>query len=61
MKSSPHRVAVIQRPSVYYDRDATLHQALAAVDEAVAGGAHLIVFPETYIPGYPDWVWRIAP
>jgi nitrilase len=61
MKSNPHRVAVIQRPSVYYDRDATLRQAVAAVDEAVAGGAHLMVFPETYIPGYPDWVWRIAP
>jgi nitrilase len=61
MNSRSHGVAVVQRPSVFYDRDATLRQAVASVDEAVAGGAQLIVFPETYVPGYPDWVWRIAP
>ena len=61
MISRSHRVAVVQHPSVFYDRAETLRRAVAYVDEAVAGGAQLIVFPETYVPGYPDWVWRIAP
>jgi len=61
MNSRPHCVAVVQRPSVFYEREETLRRAVSSVDEAVAGGAHLIVFPETYVPGYPDWVWRIAP
>jgi nitrilase len=61
MKSRPYGVAVIQRPPAFYEREETLRRAVAAVDEAVAGGAQLIVFPETYVPGYPEWVWHIAP
>ena len=31
------------------------------LEEAAAGGAHLVSFPETWVPGYPDWVWRLRP
>ena len=30
-----------------------------AIREAAANGARIIVFPEAFIPGYPDWVWLI--
>lgn len=61
MSTSEFRVAVVQHPSVMFDRSETLRRAVEYVDEAVSGGARLVVFPETFIPGYPDWVWRIAP
>ena len=61
MQSSPYRVAVVQYPSVFFDRAETLKRAVSYVDEAASSGARLVVFPETYVPGYPDWVWHIAP
>ena len=54
-------VAVIQSPPVLLQRDETMHQMLASIDAAVGAGATLLVFPEAYLPGYPTWVWRLAP
>jgi nitrilase len=56
-----HTVAVVQRPPVLLDREATLARAVEAVGEAADKGAKLVVFPETYVPGYPEWVWRSKP
>jgi nitrilase len=55
------RVAVVQKPPFLLDRQRTLETAIAAVSEAAAGGATLIVFPEAFIPGYPVWIWRLRP
>ena len=55
------RLAVVQRPPVFLNRAATLERAAAAIDEAAAGGAQLIVFPEAFVPGYPAWIWRLKP
>ncbi|APE30225.1 nitrilase [Halomonas aestuarii] len=54
-------VAVIQKPPVLLQRDATLQQMLASIDEAVGAGATLLVFPEAHLPGYPTWIWRLSP
>src|SRR5262245_63138805 len=54
-------IAIVQRPPVFLDRAATLDSAVAAVSEAAQGGAQLIVFPETFVPGYPAWMWRLRP
>lgn len=57
----PSKVAVVQAPPVLLDRDKTIAKVVAAMAEAAAAGASLIVFPETYIPGYPAWIWRLRP
>jgi nitrilase len=31
------------------------------IAEAAGDGATLVVFPETYLPGYPEHIWRIRP
>ena len=54
------KIAIIQRPPVLLDRSATMTKALQWVAEAAAAEASLIVFPETFIPGYPSWIWRLA-
>ena len=54
------KVAIIQRPPVLLDRSATIARAVQSVTEAAAAGASLIVLPESYIPGYPSWIWRLA-
>jgi len=56
-----HTVAVVQRPPVLLDREATLARAVESIDEAAARGARLVVLPEAYVPGYPEWIWRTKP
>jgi nitrilase len=56
-----HRVAVVQHPPVLLDREATLARAAELVGEAAAAGASLVTFPETFVPGYPVWIWRLRP
>ncbi|MDZ7839370.1 MAG: carbon-nitrogen hydrolase family protein [Gammaproteobacteria bacterium] len=53
--------AVSQRPPVLLDLQASIDSALETIDEAVAAGAQLIVFPEAFLPGYPTWIWRLRP
>src|ERR1043166_3906213 len=57
----PVKAAVVQKPPVLLDRKRTIESVLVSIDEAVANGASLLVFPEAYIPGYPTWIWRLRP
>jgi nitrilase len=59
--ASPYRVAVVQHPPVALNRPKTLARGVELLDEAAAGGARLVSFPETWVPGYPEWVWRLRP
>lgn len=54
------KIAIIQRPPVLLDRRATIARAVQSVAEAAAAGAMLIVLPESFVPGYPSWIWRLA-
>jgi nitrilase len=55
------RVAVVQRPPAWLDKPACIERIVAAIREASAGGANIVVFPEAFIPGYPAWIWRLRP
>ena len=59
--SSKIRVAIVQKPPVVLDRDATMKRTVEYLDEVAAEGARLAVFPETYVPGYPFWAWYVHP
>jgi nitrilase len=53
------KVAAVQATPVFLDRAATVDKACKLIDVAACEGARLIVFPEVFIPTYPDWVWKI--
>jgi len=55
------KIAVVQTPPVLLDRKRTIEKAVTLVGEVAAEGAELVVFPETFIPGYPIWMWRLRP
>lgn len=49
------KVAVAQISPAYLDPDACVERAAAAIGEAAANGAELVVFPEVWLAGYPYW------
>ena len=53
------KVAAAQVTPVYLNKQKTVEKACAIIEEAAQNGAKLVVFPEVFIPGYPDWVWLI--
>ena len=53
----PFLAAVVQASPIYLDIDATVDKTIDLIGEAARGGAKLIAFPETWIPGYPYWAW----
>ncbi|MFP4636291.1 MAG: carbon-nitrogen hydrolase family protein, partial [Nitriliruptoraceae bacterium] len=55
------KVAAVQGTPAYLDRDATLLLVAEHVSKAGADEADLVVFPESFVPGYPDWLWRQRP
>ncbi len=60
---APHivRVAAVQAESKWLDLAAGVEHVVDLIAEAAAGGAQLVAFPETFIPGYPWWIWLDSP
>ena len=55
------KLAIVQKPPVFLDKQKTIEIAVTTVEEAAANGAQLVVFSEAFIPGYPTWIWRLRP
>lgn len=54
-------VAAVQAAPVYYDRDACLAKVRKYTAEARRQAADLVVFSESFIPGFPSWVHMLSP
>ncbi len=50
------KVAAIQYGPVYLDLARSVDKAKGLIAKAASLGARLIVFPETWLPGYPAWL-----
>ena len=53
----PFRAAAAQASSVWLDPAASTVKACALIEEAGRGGADIVALPESFIPGFPYWVF----
>jgi len=53
------KVAAAQITPIFLNKEKTIEKACEAIIEAGKNSTKLIVFPEAFISGYPDWVWLI--
>ena len=60
-KKDKFTIATIQASPVFMDLDASIDKACKLIKKAAKKGANLAVFPEAFLPGYPDWVWHVPP
>jgi len=49
------KIAACHVSPIFLNAEKTTERALRLIDEAASNGAHLIAFPESYIPGFPIW------
>jgi nitrilase len=52
-----YRAAVVQAEPVWNDLDGGIDKTIALATEAATDGADIIAFPETWLPGYPWFLW----
>lgn len=55
------RIAAVQESPVYWDLPNSLERATGIVARAAAEGIGMLVFPEAWFPGYPEYAWFLAP
>lgn len=59
--TTTHLIAGAHLAPVFLDAKATTQKAIDAIAEAARAGAELVVFPESFIPGFPVWAALSAP
>lgn len=58
--TDPLIVAIVQQAPIFLDLAASTALAVEKIAELAGSGAGLVVFPETWLPGYPIWVDEAA-
>lgn len=53
-----YKVAAVNSEPAWFDLEGGVRKTIAFINEAGAAGCKLIGFPETWIPGYPYWLWK---
>lgn len=53
------RVAAVQAEPVWMNLDATVDKTIDLIGKAASDGVNVIAFPETWIPGYPVFLWTV--
>ena len=56
---SVFKVAAVQDAPIFLDCNATVAKACDRIARAASDGAQLVVFPEAFVPAYPDWLWAV--
>ena len=51
------KVAAVQAEPVWFDMNKTVAKTIALMAAAARNGADIIAFPETWLPGYPSFMW----
>lgn len=61
MSKTQFKAAAVQAAPEFLDLKGSVDKAIALIDEAGSKDVDVIAFPETWIPGYPWWIWLGAP
>jgi aliphatic nitrilase len=56
-KINSFKAATTIASPVFLNKDETIEKIAQTTEKAAGEGAQLVVFPETYIPAYPWWIW----
>lgn len=58
--TAPFKAAAVQAAPAFLDLDAGVDKAIKLIEEAAAQDVKIIAFPETWLPGYPWYIWLDA-
>jgi len=51
------KAAAVQAAPVFMNLDASIDKAVQWIDEAASNGAEVVAFPETWLPGFPWFIY----